>query len=308
MYNNKNMFLVSFSIILLFCFVKCVNNSKDKNETNIKQELWSAYDDLKRPTLPENKIVAHRGGSIEKGCPDNSIEALNYAIDLGCYASECDIYLTKDERVIVAHADKNDMINGLYPWDATYKEINSAGLLSNGEEIPLLENYLERVVEAGTILLWLDIKSIFALPTDEADEISSRCAEIASRIIKEMKADNFVEFIVAKENILERTLAASDGSWPCGLMNPKLSPDYYKEKSYNWANFSTSAIFYKNGDIKGDYTIDDYTDKGIRVSVYNVDSEDDRKWYAKRKKNLYAITTNYPLALLKTIEQIKIKY
>src|SRR5690554_5953536 len=56
------------------------------------------------PTLPENKIVAHRGGSIEKGCPDNSIEALNYAIDLGCYASECDVYLTKDERVIVAHA------------------------------------------------------------------------------------------------------------------------------------------------------------------------------------------------------------
>ena len=43
---------------------------------------------------------------MEIGCPDNSIEALNYAIALGCFASECDVYLTKDDRVIVAHADR----------------------------------------------------------------------------------------------------------------------------------------------------------------------------------------------------------
>lgn len=235
---------------------------------------------------------------MEIGCPDNSIEALNYAIALGCFASECDVYLTKDDRVIVAHADRNDRINGFYPWEATYDEIIEAGLLENGEHIPSLEEYLDRVMEAGTILLWLDVKSISALPKEEADELSSRCSEIASKIIKDKEADNFVEFIVAKENILHRTLAASDGRWECGLMNPRLSPDHYSDNEYKWANFSTSAIFFRNGKIKGDYTISDYTEQGIRLSVYNVDSEEDRRWYAEQQDKLYAITTNYPKALM----------
>jgi glycerophosphoryl diester phosphodiesterase len=195
------------------------------------------------------------------------------------------------------------MSNGLHPWEATYEEIKSAGLLKNGEYIPTLEDYLDRVLEAGTILLWLDVKSIFALPTDEADELSSRCAEKASEIIREKKADNFVEFIVAKENILKRTLEASNGSWACGLMNPRLSPNYYKDNSYEWANFSTSAIFYRNGETRGEYTIDDYTRNGIRVSVYNVDSEDDRQWYVSQEGKLYTLTTNYPKALLEALDQ-----
>jgi len=291
--------------MLIFCFFHCSNNSNDKNDSSINNDLLKSHTTLQRPSLPNNKVVAHRGGAIEKGCPDNSIEALNYAIELGCYAAECDVYLTKDEKVIVAHADNNDMINGLHPWEATYEEIQSAGLLPNGEYIPLLENYLERVLEAGTILLWLDVKSILALPFEEADELSSRCAESASQVIRDMKADNFVEFIVAKENILKRTLAASDGSWSCGLMNTKISPEYFKEKSYKWANFSTSVIFFHNGQTIGNHTIQDFTDKGIRVSVYNVDSEENRKWYLAREKYLYALTTNYPNALLIAIEQMK---
>ncbi len=93
---KKNQFFLAALTILLTCIAGC--NSKDK-KANIGDALSS-------PVLPNNKVVAHRGGSMEIGCPDNSIEALNYAIELGCYASECDVYLTKDERVIVAHADR----------------------------------------------------------------------------------------------------------------------------------------------------------------------------------------------------------
>ncbi len=37
------------------------------------------------------------------------------------------------DNKVVAHADKNDKINGLHPWEVTYDEIKLADLLVNGE-------------------------------------------------------------------------------------------------------------------------------------------------------------------------------
>ncbi len=260
-----------------------------------------------RPRLPENRVVAHRGGSMEKNCPDNSIEALNYAVALGCYASECDVYLTKDEKVIVAHADGKSKINGFYPWEATFEEIVSAGKLPNGETIPDLEQYLDRVMQAGTILLWIDVKSISKLSREESDELAAKCAEKASEIVHKKKAARFVEFITAREKVHKRTVKAARGKWNCGFMDPKFSPEQFKEAKFKWANFSNSAVFYHNGAEKGSYTIDDYKKKGIDVSIYHVDSEMDKDWYVQRLDKFYALTTNYPKALLDKIRESKTK-
>ena len=79
------------------------------------------------PTICTNKVVAHRGGSAECGQPDNSRASLKYAMALKCYASECDIYWTKDNDVIIAHAKDKFFINGLRPWEHTVLEIRRAG-------------------------------------------------------------------------------------------------------------------------------------------------------------------------------------
>lgn len=79
------------------------------------------------------------------------------------------------------------------------------------------------------------------------------------------------------------------------------SPSSFQQNGYNWANFSLSSIFYNNGVIKGKYTIDDYVKSGVRVSVYNVDTYDNRIWYISNMDKLYAITTNYPKLLLEAI-------
>ena len=108
-------------------------------------------------------VVAHRGGAKELGeaVPDNSIASLDYAMSLGCYASECDIYMTTDRRVIVAHVDGEGMVNGYYPFMATLDELRAAGTLSNGEDIPTLEEYLDHVMKKGSCTrLWLDIKNV----------------------------------------------------------------------------------------------------------------------------------------------------
>ncbi len=121
--------------------------------------------------------------------------------------------------------------------------------------------------------------------------------------VRDMKANHFVEFIIGRADVFKRALNASRGDWSCGYMNTAMSPASFQQNGYTWANFSISAIFYYNGEIKGHYTIEDYLRNGIRVSVYNVDSEDDRTWYISNMDKLYAITTNYPKALLDAIER-----
>ena len=119
--------------------------------------------EIKTPAEVGNRVVAHRGGSTEAGTrqfPDNSVAALNYAIGLGCYASECDIYLTKDDDVVVAHASAGCYINNLKPWEHTLAELRAAGTLANGEQLPSLADFIDVVLEAGTTRLWLDVKNI----------------------------------------------------------------------------------------------------------------------------------------------------
>ncbi|MFT4094157.1 MAG: glycerophosphodiester phosphodiesterase family protein [Niabella sp.] len=253
---------------------------------------------LPKPLVATNKVVAHRGGASEVGCPDNSMEALNYSISLGLFAAECDIYITKDNKVIVAHADALDRINGFYPWEATYQQISRAGKLTNGEDIPILEDYLDRVLEAGTTILWLDVKSITAVSTTTANEYSSLAAERASEIIRDKKANNFVEFIVGRAAVLERAITASQGEWNCAYMNTAVTPSAFKSSGTVWANFSIDDIFYSNGVTTGSYSLEDYTNAGVKVSVYNVDTEMNRTWYATKSNLLYAICTNYPKAML----------
>lgn len=278
-----------FSLILLSC-------KKDKEYHEIAEEV-----NLPQPEAVDNKVVAHRGGSIEAGVPDNSMAALDYSIELGLFAMEVDIYVTKDDQVVVAHASGADKINGFYPWDATYAQLAGAKL-SNGEPLPRLEDFLDRILEAGTTRLWLDVKSITAVPSGEADEYSSRAAERAAEIIREKKANNFVEFIVGKASVLRSALSAAKGDWNTAYMNTGISPTSFLGHGTTWANLSINNIFFNNGTVSGNYTIEDYANEGIKVSVYNVDSEENRAWYATRAASLYAICTNYPAAMLKALQ------
>ena len=197
--------------------------------------------EIKTPAEVGNRVVAHRGGSTEAGTrqfPDNSVAALNYAIGLGCYASECDIYLTKDDDVVVAHASAGCYINNLKPWEHTLAELRAAGTLDNGEQLPSLADFIDVVLEAGTTRLWLDVKNITidGKSTEEGREASARACERACEIIEEMGAQNFCEFIVTGNatkissgspvTIWQRSLAAAGASPIFGVYGAFLQRSY----------------------------------------------------------------------------------
>ena len=142
------------------------------------------------PAKANNIIVAHRGGSAEAGknsTPDNSIASLRYAKSLKCFASETDIYWTKDNRIIVVHATSDIKINGKYPWEHTLEELRKGYKLSNGEIPPTLEEYIaEAMTEGSCTKLWLDLKNCYVSSSQPGYEYVANACKYASKIIKEM--------------------------------------------------------------------------------------------------------------------------
>ncbi len=261
------------------------NGDKDENE-------------LPSPGEPKSMVVAHRGGSAEAGKrthPDNSIAALRYAMGLGCYASECDIYWTKDNKVIVAHADGNYCINGLKPWEHTLEEIQKAGKLSNDEVIPSLEDYLKVVMGEGSCTkLWLDIKNI----PDKSDEVIKAC-ERSCEIIEEMKATNFVEFIcTGNKTVWNKCFpTAKRYNIPNGWMRDQSALEY-ASNSIPWANLSIEYFAQIGTGTSDGRTIKEFVDNKVALSVFNADSDSQMNYFVREKDKLKAICTNYPSKLI----------
>lgn len=246
------------------------------------------------PLPTDNTIIAHRGGSKEAGTgstPDNSIASLKYAMSLGCYASEADIYWTKDNKIVVAHADSNCKINGLYPWESTLAQLQAAGKLANGETLPSLEDYIRAVMVKGSkTKLCLDVKAITKPTTHDTEAVKS--CERACEIIKEMEAENFCEFICSGRANITKNCAkyANAIGVPIGAMGD-FTPSQYKSYGYTWHNRD------KGYGITAD-EINSYLSAGLEVSVFTLDT--DAEWASIEPfyTKLRGITTNYPSKML----------
>ena len=101
----------------------------------------------------QTKIVAHRGYWDCAGSAQNSITALKLADKIGCYGSEFDVHLTKD-NVIVVHHDPN--VGKIDIQTSDFKALKKERL-RNGENIPTLEQYLDAGKELNCKLV-LEIK------------------------------------------------------------------------------------------------------------------------------------------------------
>lgn len=310
----KKLHILSFAAAM-GCLLACVK------ETYPSQPDWSQFpnpeettddDGLRKPLEATNNIVAHRGGSSEAKCPDNSMASLRYAISLGCYASECDIYWTKDNDVIVAHANGECKINGLHPWEATLAEIRAAGTLSNGEQIPSLSEFIDVVMKEGSCTrLWLDIKNITSPSTLTQYPINA--VKRSCEIISEKGANHFVEFIctsnstVMNQAFAYATLAGINIGWMANQ-----SAQTYQSKTYKWANLSAASMD-KTWGGSGARTLEEFETAGIPLSIFNVDMQagdgnavydaDAVKKYVGNASRFKALCTNYPKWLISQVTE-----
>lgn len=256
----------------------------------------------------DNIVVAHRGAVKEfGGTPDNSIASLRNAISLGCYGSELDIYWTKDNDVIVAHADSNCQINRLYPWENTVAELRRGGVLSNGEVLPTLEEYIKVAVTEGKCTkLVLDIKNITTPTTISADKRAQYCINACRRsieIAQKLGAEEWIEFICTGNATVMAGCAplCEVAQIPIGWMANRAASEYEKlgvgcKYAYRWANLSLEYM--NDGFSGGKRTIDEFVSRGIEFSVYNADTDQQMDYYVSRADKLKCICSNYPKKLL----------
>lgn len=268
-------------------------------------ENWTKEPEKEPETESEvYKVVAHRGGAAECNRPDNSVSGLKYAISIKCYASECDIVLTSDNEVLVAHPVDGGKVNGVTTFDHTAAQIRAAGALANGEQIPSLSDFLKVLTDKeqnphGT-KLWMDVKRLVSNGKNMDAGYSINCCLRACQIIREMKAEEYCEFLIPTgEDIFMAVRDQAIDSYKINLAWMTCTdPARYRKA---WAQLAYTKILGENP--TGNYRPQDYFSAGVPLSIYNVDSDetmDDAIGYYKQVK---AIFTNYPAKLIGKLKE-----
>ena len=120
----------------------------------VRQIRWSLNTGMGLPMM-----MAHRGYSA--AAPENTIEALQAAVDIGVQSVEFDVQMTKDGEIILLHDDSLDRTTGYHAkiWNVTYDEIKdldaSVGFRAETgtdfpeTRIPTLDAALKAVKDSG---------------------------------------------------------------------------------------------------------------------------------------------------------------
>lgn len=136
----------------VFCIEMIYSFRIFDNSTKIAQEIFVS-----------TQITAHRGGSAY--APENTIAALNAAIEVKSDYAEIDVQETKDGVVVLMHDSNLKRTTGFngYIWDMTYEELMTLDAGSKfgkefaGEKIPTLGEAIQLC--KGKMLLNVEIKS-----------------------------------------------------------------------------------------------------------------------------------------------------
>lgn len=129
------------------------------------------------PMFPADKQIAHRG-YWTAGADENSLLAVQYAIDAGLYAAEIDVYETIDGVMVVNH---DAIYKGIEITNSTYEDIVefTDGVKST---LPRLTDFLELLTYYPAFKLIIEIKSI-------------KHIESLINLVEQYQATHQVEFI-----------------------------------------------------------------------------------------------------------------
>ena len=252
-------------------------------------ELYSEAQRVIAPVPnPSAKIIAHKGyhpGNV----PENSIEALRMAQELGVYGSEFDVWMTSDSKVVVYH-DKTLTVNGVSKkvYECTYAELKAA-VENNGAPLATLEEFLEQGKKCPSVKLICEVKY-----HDDGDRTVA-AAEACHALVSAAGMNSQVEYISVNAAALKRLAVLSPG-----VMLQDVNSDYPMDRASAVAA-GIKGINYNYRKIT-DAQIADAHEKGMVVGTWTVDTEADMRTMINRGVDF--ITTNEPLLLQQVLETL----
>lgn len=102
------------------------------------------------------KLIAHRGASLER--PENTLESLTYASELGAYAVECDVRQTLDGHYVIFHDDNLGRLTGdPRKLNEVTEEEMRALLAGNGRGLLTLSDLLNDYRGKASVLLHIKL-------------------------------------------------------------------------------------------------------------------------------------------------------
>lgn len=234
--------------------------------------------------LPQGtKVIAHRGYWNTTGSAQNSRASLQKAIELGCYGSETDIWLTSDGYLMVNH---DPSYNGVTIKTSTYDQCKDL-TLSNGEKMPQLSDFLN-IIKAEN---WTTdtTKLIIEIKDHGTDELNEAAAQAAVDAVNEAGVEDRVEYISFSMVACQSVLKADPAARVAYLSGDK-SPQEISDAGLTGLDY-TLSVFNSNTT-----WAQDAHDLELTTNVWTIDNHDDI--IKVNNMGIDYITTNNPVEAL----------
>lgn len=238
-------------------------------------------------SMGQTQVIAHRGFWKTPGSAENSIAALIKADSIGCYGSEFDVWLTKDNQLIVNH---DPTIQGKSIEESSADELTKLQL-KNKEYVPTLEQYLNQGKEL-TIKLILELKPL-STPERETEAIQK-----IIEMVKSMGIEERMEYITFSLHSVKEFIRLAPKGTPVFYLNGDLSPQELKEIRCAGPDYHFSE-FKKNPD-----WLSKCHELGLKTNAWTVNNSDDMRWLIKHKVDF--ITTNEPVLLQQILQKFNL--
>ena len=230
---------------------------------------------LTSAAFAQTQIIAHRGYHA-KNSTDNSISALKNAQDINVYGSECDLNLTSDGYIVVAHGPNH----GTHHIQSTDIQTLRKQFLKTGEVLPVLEEYLEAVKRKPETKLIIELKN-HATPQKETELVKK-----VLKTVKKYKLEKHVEYIAFRQHVCNELVALGGKDIKVAYLNGDLSPEYCKGLGYTGIDYNFNVLK------KRPEWIHEAHKHGLTVNVWTVNNPENLKWCVDNKVDF--ITTDTP--------------
>jgi len=233
----------------------------------------------------KNQVIAHRGAWKYNNLPENSIASLKAAIALGCAGSETDVHMTADSFLVINHDNE---WGGLTIQKNSLADVRKKNL-SNGESLPLLEDFLSIIKQQKNTKLILEIKS-----SVRGREWADATVQKVVGMVQRMKMQPWIVYISFDYEMLKQVLRLepmANTQYLNGDKTPKqLQQDGIKGADYHY------SVFQKHPE-----WIQSAKENNIDLNAWTVNEQKKMNWLLTNGFNF--ITTNEPELLFRIIEK-----
>lgn len=231
------------------------------------------------------QLIAHRGAWKNTNTPQNSIASLQEAGKLLSYGSEFDVHMTKDNQLVVNH---DHDFYGIDIEKATYAELLEKKH-PNGENIPLLRDFLKAGLKLAKTKLILEVKS-----SRLSKERTLECTESVVKLVKELKAEKAVEYIAFDYDACKKLVALNPKAkvqYLSGNIEPKqIKADGLTGIDYHYSVFKKNTTWLKEAQALG-----------LKVNAWTVNTEADMRELLDQKVDY--ITTDEPELFIRLLKK-----